>query len=76
MSFRFTPKAQRKNRLVTRAKGIAYRRSVSGTGEWLIGFRLGQSTIEVHVAAIHEQMLAVYVRGASRKQECVHGDLK
>jgi hypothetical protein len=34
---------------------------------------LGQRSIEVHVATIHEQMLASYVRGASRKQEDYHG---
>src|SRR6266571_1521573 len=33
---------------------------------------LGQGSIKVHVAAIHEHMLAGYVRGARRKKKDYH----
>src|SRR5260370_39119773 len=68
-SLRLTPSAQRKNRVVTRMSGATYRRSVMGAEVVIF---LSQSSIEVHVAAIHEHMLAGYVRGAGREQEYYH----
>src|SRR5882672_10708297 len=63
-SLRLTPSAQRKNRVVTRISGATYRRSVMGAEVVII---LSQRAIKVHVAAIHEHMLAGYVRGAGRE---------
>jgi len=37
-----------------------------------LSFILSQRSIEVHVAAIHEHMLAGHVRGAGREQEYYH----
>src|SRR5258708_1634193 len=69
-SLRLTPNAQRKNRVVTRMSGATYRRSVMGAE---VVISLSQSSIKVHVSAIHEQMLAGDVCGARRKQEDYHG---
>src|SRR4029077_16023964 len=68
-SLRLTPSAQRKKRVVTRMSGATYRRSVMGAEVVIV---LSQSSIEVHVATIHEHMLAGYVRGAGREQKYYH----
>ena len=56
----------RKNRVVTRMRGAIYRRSVMGAE---VVISLSQSSIKVHVAAIHEQVLLVMcaARAESRK---------
>jgi hypothetical protein len=53
-SFRLTPIAHTKNKLVTIASGTMYRRSVTGAGLVICVLRvvLCQSTIQVHVPAI------------------------
>ena len=51
MSFRLTPSAQRKKKLVTSVKGETYCRSVMGADFVML---LGQSAIEVDIPAINK----------------------
>jgi len=50
--------AHRKKRLVTKANGTMYRLSVRGAEVPVIVSPLSQSAVEMHVAAVDEQMLA------------------
>src|SRR5258708_16030301 len=68
-SLRLTPSAHRKNRVVTRMSGATYRRSVMGAE---VVISLSQSSIKMHLAAIHEHMLAADVRCSRDKQEDHH----
>src|SRR6185437_4024384 len=73
MSLRLTPKAQRKKRLVIRMNGATYRFSVrdwsSGGAEFAM---LGQRPVEMHIAAVHKNMLARHVPGPSRDEKYYH----
>src|SRR6266699_4406048 len=73
MSLRLTPSAQRKNRVVTRIRGATYRCSVIGAEEVIA---LSQRAVQVHVAAVHKNMLAGDVTGAAGNEKYYHrGDL-
>src|SRR6185437_11207 len=73
MSLRLTPKAQRKNRLVIRMNGPTYRFSVrerSAVGAEVA--MLGQRTIQMHIAAIHKNVLAGHVSCSRRDEKYYH----
>src|ERR1700678_1688012 len=78
MSFRLTPNAHRKNRLVMSTSGSRYWGSVSGTAR--PGFEavvvlgrtchgLSQRTVQMHIAPVHVDMLAGGVARPDRNQE-------
>src|SRR5205807_9564456 len=73
-SFRLTPKAQRKKRLVIKMNGKTYFRSVSGADGGAKFPPLdrdcgsGQSAIEMNVAAVDKNVLAGDVAGLGRDQ--------
>src|ERR1700704_1381023 len=71
MSFRLTPMAHTKNKLVTNTSGTTYRRSVMGV-DTLIRRSSCQRAIEVNVATVDEHMLASGVAGLGRDQEYDH----
>src|SRR5713101_3915155 len=70
-SLRLTPSAQRKNRVVTRIKGATYRRSVIGA-EVVISLFLCQRPVQVHVPAVHKDVLAGDVSCPVRKEKYYH----
>src|SRR5215467_2182645 len=70
MSFRLTPNAQRKNKVVTRISGVTYFRSVIGA-EFDMEV-LGQGPIKVHVATVYENVLAGDVTRLGRKEKYYH----
>src|SRR3954470_8436359 len=73
MSLRLTPKAQRKKRLVMRMNGATYRFSVRARSARGAGFAmLGQRAIQMHIAAIHKNMLACHVPRSRRDEEYYH----
>src|SRR5215469_5401857 len=79
-SLRFTPSAHRKNKLVTRTNGSTNFRSVRGADGAAMCSSVyfsqhpallpsGQRSVQMHVPAVHEPMLASDVSSLLRKQK-------